>query len=163
MKTKPLALVLIAIVVFACIGVGSTHPIKHRYGCGMGLPYGAMGFNYDMGINDYLSPTCGIGLVSEGVGWNIGARLYYPGPNNRVRGRITALYGTNMLLEDRHTGEDSQYSTELGFSVGVGTVIRLGPSWSLELDLFYINAEIPVGYEEGGTDLAYSFGFSTRI
>lgn len=138
-----------------------SNQLEHVIGGGIGLPYGGIGANYELGINDYFAPIVGLGLLPEDIGWNVGARLYYPGRDAKFRGRLTALYGTNTLLERTVAGE-REYDTDTGLSGGIGINWRFGDHWAFDADVFVVDYDIPVGYEEQGSDVKGSLGFSRR-
>lgn len=133
---------------------------ENVFGFGFGLPYGGLGINYELGLNDYLAPTIGVGYLPENIGWNAGVRLYYPGRDYILRGRITALYGTNTLLERKGSGSD--YKTETGISVGIGFDWRFGEEWGFCGDLLLADKDTPAGYEEKSGDIFLALGFSYR-
>lgn len=135
--------------------------IEHSVGGGLGLPYGGVGANYELGLNDFFAPTVGLGWLPENLGWNAGARLYYPGRDSKVRGRLTALYGTNTVLERNVLG-NKDYKTEEGFSGGLGLNWRFTDRWAFDADLFVVDQDVPPGYTKEGSDVKISLGFSRR-
>ena len=135
--------------------------IENVFGFGIGMPYGGFGVNYELGLNDYLAPTAGVGYLPDNLGWAVGLRLYYPGRELKFRGRFTALYGTNTLIENKGFF-DSEYETETGFSAGIGFNWRFGKNWAFDGDLFIADSDIPTGYEEKGSDVKFSLGLSYR-
>ncbi len=158
---------IIHAAIFLLIFAGSSfsanaNSIENVFGVGIGLPYGGLGFNYEIGLTDYLAPTVGIGYLPDNLGWNAGIRLYYPGRDHNFRGRITALYGTNTLIEDRFFGFDDEYDTETGFSGGIGFNWRFGNQWAFDGDLFVSDSDVPFGYEEKGSEVLASLGFNYR-
>lgn len=138
--------------------------LENVIGIGLGLPYGGIGVNYELGLTDYFAPTFGFGYVPDNVGWNVGARLYYPDRNAKIRGRATILYGTNVLLEKRSWfGGEEEYETDEGISAGLGFNWRYSQGWAFDADVFYTDYEIPQGYEEKvGSEVKLSLGFSSR-
>ena len=130
-------------------------------GFGVGQPYGGIGVNLEIGFNDYIVPTAGLGLLPDNLGWNVGARLYFPGRDHKFRGRLTALYGTNTVLE-KNSYSGTKYETREGFSGGVGFNWRLHPSWAIDMDLFLLDTDTPDGYEKQGGDVKISVGVSYR-
>jgi hypothetical protein len=135
--------------------------IEHCFGYGIGLPYGGVGGNYEAGISDYFAPLIAIGFLPDNIGWNLGARLYYPGRDAKFRGRLTALYGTNTLVEKAYWW-DTEYETANGFSGGLGFNWRFAKHWAFDADLFAVDQDVPSGYTEEGPDLKISLGFSSR-
>lgn len=136
--------------------------IENVLGFGIGLPYGGLlGINYEFGINDYMAPTFGMGLQPDNVGWNAGFRLYYPGRDSIFRGRATVLYGVNTVIETIIEGSESKYDTETGLSGGVGFNWRYHKNWAFDFDLFFVDSDIPEGYEKKGGHIV-SLGFSRR-
>lgn len=145
-------------VVCASASEGS---LEQSVGFGLGLPYGGVGVNYELGVNDYFAPTLGVGLLPDNLGWNLGVRLYYPGRDSKLRGRLTALYGTNTLIEYTGYGE-SDYKTKEGFSAGIGANWRFSKTWAFDADLFVAESKAPAGAEKKGGDVKFSLGMSRR-
>lgn len=135
--------------------------LEHVVGGGIGLPYGGIGANYELGINDYFAPVVGLGLFPENIGWNAGARLYYPGRDAKFRGRLTALYGTNTVLERTVSG-NKEYDTDTGLSAGLGINWRFGDRWAFDADVFLVDHDTPPGYTKEGSDVKGALGFSFR-
>ncbi len=137
--------------------------IENVIGFGVGLPYGGFGINYELGLTDYFAPMIGVGALPDNVGWNVGARLYYPDRSAKFRVRATCLYGTNTLLEERSWwNNEEEYTTDEGISAGFGFNWRFAQSWAFDFDLFYVDSDIPAGYEEKGSDVKFALGFSCR-
>jgi hypothetical protein len=133
--------------------------LEQSYGLGLGLPYGGLGVNYELGVNDYFAPTLGLGYLPDNIGWNAGVRFYYPGRDARFRGRLTALYGTNVILKKTIAG-NTDYDTQTGMSGGLGFNWRFGDYWSFAVDLFVVENDVPAGYEEKGSEVKFTLGFS---
>ncbi len=133
---------------------------EHVFGTGIGLPYGGLGVNYELGVCDYFAPVIGLGIIPDNVGWNAGARLYYPGREAKLRARLTALYGTNAVIEREYSSED--YDAETGLSGGIGINWRFARHWAFDADLFVVDQDIPNGYKEEGSDVKISLGCSFR-
>ena len=132
-------------------------------GFGIGLPYGGLGVNYELSFNDYIAPTIGLGILPGNAGWNIGMRLYYPARDHKFRGRITALYGTNTVLEKKNIfSGSSDYELEAGFSGGIGFSWRFGKAWAFDGDLFFVESDVSEDYDKQSGDVLISFGFSYR-
>lgn len=163
LRKKVVHIVSYLMALMGLAGFAHGNSIENVLGFGYGLPYGGiLGLNYELGINDYMAPTFGMGLLPDNVGWNAGFRLYYPGRESIFRGRVTVLYGVNTVLEHVIVGSDSEYDTETGFSGGVGFNWRYRKNWAFDLDLFIIDSQIPEGYKEEGSDYKVSLGFSRR-
>jgi len=165
MKKKAKYFVFLA--VFVCVIQPSAFAaeLENAIGIGLGLPYGGgIGVNYELGLTDYFTPTFGFGYVPDNIGWNVGARLYYPGRSANFRGRATILYGTNLLLEKRSWfGGEEEYETDEGVSAGLGFNWRFSQGWAFDADVFYTDYEIPKGYEEkSGGEIKGALGFSSR-
>jgi hypothetical protein len=156
-------LVHMVVVFFMVTGFGLApaqgDPLEHLLGFGFGLPFGGIGVNYELGLNDYIAPTLGVGFVPDNVGWNAGVRGYYPGREYYVRGRVTLLYGTNVILEKEGLSS-SDKDTETGFSLGFGVDWRFGERWGLGADLFLADTDVPRGYEKMDNDIFLSLGLS---
>ncbi len=160
---KRLSLSIIAITLSMVICSSALcNQVEHSAGFGIGLPYGGVtGVNYELGLNDYFAPVVGIGVLPDNIGWNVGARVYYPGREAKVRGRLTALYGTNTLLETSTLGS-KDYETEEGFSGGLGVNWRFAEHWAFDADVFVVDSDVPAGYTQEGSDVKGAIGFSYR-
>ncbi len=156
-------LVRTAVVLCIVTGLGLTaakaEPLDHALGFGFGLPFGGIGVNYELGINDFIAPTLGVGLVPDNIGWNIGIRGYYPGRDHFVRGRVTLLYGTNVILEEEGVS-GSDKDTETGLSLGFGVDWRFGERWGLGADLFFADTDVPRGFDKVDNDIFIALGLS---
>ncbi len=161
---KNLYLIISALLLtFTFSAPAYSNQLEHVVGGGIGLPYGGgIGGNYEMGVNDYFAPIVGLGSLPENIGWNAGARLYYPGRDAKFRGRLTALYGTNTILETTFAGS-KKYDTKTGLSGGLGINWRFGDHWAFDADFFVVDQDIPEGYkQEDSVVAAGSLGFSWR-
>ncbi len=138
-----------------------SNQLEHVIGWGLGVPYGGIGANYELSVNDYFAPTVGLGLLPENIGWNVGARLYYPGRDAKLRGRVTALYGTNTLLKRTIWGKE-EYDTDTGLTGGIGINWRFGDHWAFDADLLALDHDTKPGYENNDSTLKGSLGFSRR-
>lgn len=135
---------------------------EHVIGAGIGLPYGGdFGVNYELGLNEYVAPTIGIGLLPDNIGWNLGVRAYYPGREYFVRGRFTLLYGTNSEHEKIGVS-GSDHKTNSGFSAGVGVDWQLNDNWGVCADLFMADIDTPAGYEKNEDDFFLALGLYYR-
>jgi hypothetical protein len=154
-------LVYTGMVFFMATGLGLApaqgDSLEHVLGLGFGLPYGGIGVNYELGLTEYVAPTLGVGFVPDTFGWNMGVRGYYPGRDYFVRGRVTLLYGTNVILEEEGmSGNDKD--TETGFSLGFGVDWRFGERWGAGGDLFWADTDVPPGYDKVDNDIFISMG-----
>jgi hypothetical protein len=101
----------------------SARPVALHAGAGLGMPYGAFGFNFESLFGGYFAVTGGIGhTVFAGPGWSAGVRGYFLGPQRRFRPRATVIVGT-AFITDRWDGEQ-----KIGLSVGAGGRIMFGHS-----------------------------------
>jgi hypothetical protein len=122
-----------------------------------------MGVNYELAINDYVAPTAGLGYFDDNAIWNAGVRFYYPGRDYKFRGRLTALYGVNTILEDKQPYENKEYDTRTGFSGGIGFDVRFGTQWSFNMDILAADKNIPDNYESESNSILMALGFSYRF
>jgi hypothetical protein len=62
-----LSFAAILFVIFISFSAVTSHAdtIGHTLGVGVGLPYGGMGVNYELAINDYITPTAGLGYLDN--------------------------------------------------------------------------------------------------
>lgn len=93
-------LYLITILAIMCAGIANAalRESRHVAGPGLGIPYGGLGVNYEYQKSSVVAPFLGAGITPYDLGWSIGCRVYYPGTHGRLRGRLSALYGTTTIL-----------------------------------------------------------------
>jgi hypothetical protein len=93
----------------------ATRPVVLHAAAGLGMPYGAFGFNFESLFGGYFAVTGGVGhTVFAGPGWSAGVRAYFLGPQHGTRLRATAIAGT-AFITDQWDGEQ-----KAGLSLGVG-------------------------------------------
>jgi hypothetical protein len=158
---KKLYLVSFALVVGLWLPVAPAmaQEAEHVLGFGLGIPYGVLGANYEIGLNEYVAGTVGLGLAIEGLGWFAGGRLYYPA-SDKFRARLTAGYGVTGIV----TGFGSDTLT--GFAGGPGLDWRYGEKWSFQADVLFITTEdVPENADElgGGGNVKIALGFARRF
>jgi hypothetical protein len=140
----------VALPAVAADGSDSKSKVRASVGLGLGIPYGVLGVNGDVGVGP-VELTAGLGLL----GWNVGARLYpslkYDKKGSPTGVRFSAFYGVNTILD---TYDDWELRT--GLTVGVGA--RFGP---FDIDLLFPFSDIPDGYERASFDtpVKLSVGF----
>jgi hypothetical protein len=101
----------------------SSKPVSLQAGAGLGMPYGAFGFNFESLFGGYFAVTGGLGhTVFAGPGWSAGVRGYFLGPQRRFRPRATVIVGT-AFITDQWDGEQ-----KAGLSVGAGGRLMFGRS-----------------------------------
>lgn len=134
--------------------------IDQTLGMGIGLPYGGLlGLNYELGLGDWFAPTAGVGLLENSTGWNVGGRFYYPGRKAVVRGRLTALYGTNATLDPGFGGDKEALE---GFSGGLGITWRYSNNWGMAADIFLADVDKPPFTTGDESQLLIALGFTRR-
>jgi hypothetical protein len=103
------------------LAAASTRPVALHVGAGLGMPYGAFGFNVEALFGGYFAVTGGLGhTVFAGPGWSAGVRGYLLGPGRRLRLRATVIAGS-AFITDRFGGEQ-----KAGLSLGAGGRIMFG-------------------------------------
>ena len=169
-------LVIILFVMCSLLSTSAySQDMENVIGLGLGLPYGVLGLNYELGIHDYIAPTVGVGFALSEFAWNAGVRAYYPGRDASFRGRATVLYGTNSIIDDPY---EDEYTTDEGMSIGLGLNWRYSEHWAFDFDVFNIQSDAKeeledkieehgdsnrYTVEEYGGDVKISLGFSYRF
>ena len=149
--------VSMAVLVAVCFSVRSATAQNNEQvlGIGFGIPYGALGVNYEIGINQYAAGTVGLGFAIEGVGWFAGGRLYYP-VSAKLRTRLTAGYGVTAVV----TG--SENGTRTGFAIGPGLDWRYGEKWSFQADVLFATFDVHEGEHGDDSGVKIALGFARR-
>ena len=88
-------------------------------GVGIGVPYGAIGFNAEINLLKYLSLSGGLGTtIFAGTAYAFGTRIYVRPTGETWRPRFSAHYGINSIIKlDTHT--DGQKFTGLSLGAGI--------------------------------------------
>ncbi len=100
------------------------------FGLGLGVPYGLFGVNMNYKLNDTFDATAGIG-----VGYGAGVRYHPISTNEKVR--LTAFYGTNMLLKKSTSSTVERFN---GINIGIGYG-ALSDGWDVDLIYVFISQE----------------------
>jgi opacity protein-like surface antigen len=133
--------------------------VENSIGVGLGLSYGGIGANYELGLNDYVALTVGAGFMGDAFGYNGGLRLYVPGQDAAFRVRASVLYGANAVY-----GEDaSKDGTLTGLSAGLGAEWWFARAWALELDALYSAIDKSDDYELTGSEITVGAGLRFRF
>lgn len=73
---------------------------------GLGVPYGVLGVNVDIGVAPRLALSGGVGTtVLAGMGYNFGAKYFLASQESSFRPLVGAYYGTNALAEVQSTSQ----------------------------------------------------------
>jgi len=106
------------------LAAGSLH---HNIGGGLGIPYGAIGFGYEL-ENDIspgfsVGPAMGFGSnFGDGSAWNIGIKTHFLNKDRLFRPGISLWYGTNSYVDltngDTESGEGLTLGFDLRFQIG---------------------------------------------
>jgi hypothetical protein len=155
---KSVCILLFCLPLLLSTGALAMKP-EHVVGLGLGLPYGGVGVNYELGLNEWFAPTGGLGYYDDDTRWNVGGRFYYPGQTAKLRGRVTLLYGTNATLNNSFTGEKKALE---GFSAGVGVDWRYSSHWAYSFDVFVADPDVPAGANRENNGIVIALGFSRR-
>jgi len=95
------------------------------FGAGLGIPYGVLGANMNYKINSTFDVTAGLGL-----GYGAGVRVHPLG--SKPNFRITAFYGTNVILAVKKSTGDEELERYQGFNLGIGYG-KLSDGWDVDL------------------------------
>ncbi len=126
-------LLLLIIFGFATIALGAESD-NVTGGPGLGIPYGIIGGNLEVGFLDYFAVCAGLGLSPEGLGWCIGGRIYLAGSDSRVRPRLGYYRGIVGAVEYAW----NEYEDVKGNAAGLGMLIRINDRISIDGELIYI-------------------------
>jgi len=143
---------------------------KSSIGAGFGIPYGVLGVNLELYTSQNIAITAGVGsTIIAGPGYVAGAR-YYPGSGEEnSRFRITAIYGTNTIVEKGGSIFGSEYESYSGLSFGIGWL--WGSGWEMDIFLVVSPSVSDIeddlkkeGYEtaQQGSGIPFKFSFGYR-
>ncbi len=98
-------------------------------GFGLGIPYGVVGGNMQVNLNDNFALSFGLGFTPADVAYAVGARVYLNDSSHPVRPRLGFYYGT-VAYEDIvyyngwyfYEEEKNLDGTALGFGLEFGRV-----------------------------------------
>ena len=116
------------------------HESKGSIGLGFGIPYGLLGFNFDIRLykNLYFTGGLGTGIFVTPM-YNFGSKFILRSGNYKWRPRLSAYYGTYGLayIEGYNSTIRETFS---GFTVGLGQQWTLGitKTWGIDFDILYI-------------------------
>ncbi len=103
---------------------------------GSGIPYGGVGVNGEILLNNYVGLTGGLGSFYGDLGWAFGGRFYLNSYGNEFRWRLTLLYGIVEQVESSYSG-DEETETVTGALASIGFQWKFAEKASLDLDLGY--------------------------
>lgn len=112
---------------------------EKRVGIGLGIPYGGLGTNCEVDINNHLSFTGGIGYALADVGWSVGVRMYLSNPDKSLRWRVGWLRGTAFIIEDkdRWLNIPGNYDYRIGWALTIGYKWKYSEKKSFDIDIVY--------------------------
>lgn len=115
---------------------GTANGENFEMGLGFGIPYGLFGANFEFNANDYLSLTAGVGsTIFAGVGAAGGARVYLADRSKGFRPRLSAIYGTNTIIDPG----GSDWIQKQGLNLGIGAKwVDVFTKRGFNFDLLYI-------------------------
>lgn len=117
-------------------------PSGRTFGIGLGIPYGVLGINLDLKIDDYVNLSVGVGsTVFAGLGYSAGMKYFMTSPARMVRPRLSAYYGTNTIFVKEYVGldKDGEGETYSGLTIGFGFLFMMGETRSngFDIDVMY--------------------------
>ena len=128
---------------------------KTRFGIGFGIPYGVIGGNFEISLNEFLGLSMGLGMASVDVGWALGLRMYLAEKDKMFRPRLSIFRGIVGILETPSWVYRSRYQGIEGNALGVGFACG-----RIDLDLIIpFGYEVPDGSVEQGSNLKISIGY----
>ncbi len=155
------------ILAAAILGISTLSPAQaeenlNKVGLGLGIPYGLLGANAELGLHPNLALTGGVGITPGGLGWAVGARAYGPKLGS-IRPRLTALHGVVAILETQYWYGDSDYETITGNAIGIGLEWESTTDTFIELDILSTDADVPAGATQEGGDTKISIGYGVKF
>jgi hypothetical protein len=134
-----------------------------KLGLGLGVPYGGLGLGLEAG-GRYASLLAGVGtLVVAGPGWAVGGRVYFAGPESRLRVHLTAAYGTTAAVIGAVDGKDT-FLGPAGY-LGLDHDVGSPGAWVLTYGVGYVPVPtLPENTaEQSGSPIKILFGAAYRF
>ena len=135
-------------------------------GFGLGVPYGVLGGAVTLGF-DYLAIIAGVGTtLVAGVGYGIGARVYFLDSGYRVRPHFTAVWGTTAAYQITGEVDITGVLTGFGFYAGLDQDFGQLGDWYATYGLGYItHGDLPYGLtaSDVGTPIKAMFSIGYRF
>jgi len=127
---------------------------KGRAGVGVGIPYGGIGVNLEIKLNDYFALTTGIGSMKNYLSLIGGVKVYMFSAGHYFRPRISVYYGNIGVIANKVSDGLS------GSAFGVGFDRKISNSWSIDFDVLKTFYSVPKGVLIEGGDTKISAGIN---
>ncbi len=144
------------------ISTTATAISRGKVGLGFGIPYGVLGANVEVGLNDIISLCAGVGIYPSGndvdnfsdleIGYAVGGRIYFAPRKSHFRPRISLLRATVAINKSTDSFID-------GFAPGLGLDWKFSHKWGMDFDLLYPIYDKPKGTHQEGGAVKISIGF----
>ncbi|MFH0801763.1 MAG: hypothetical protein V2A78_05180 [bacterium] len=166
MRKKSLILLVALILVFSGIQADARTKVRtSEFGIGIGIPYGGIGLNAEVGSKFVF--TAGLGIVpfsdasdrNTQMGWCTGIKYYLTEPVSGLKLRTGLLWGS-VAYSDRQTKDASganrkAYDLLTGFAPIIG--LR-GENWDFDV-AFPLAYSVPDNANLSSGRVMFSFGF----
>lgn len=151
MRSRFLAVSLLLIFYVPVLGLAAEDDVpkeevvKHngRFGIGAGIPYGGVGANLEININDYFVLTGGAGLIKGYLSTIGGLRIYMFSANNYFRPRISLYAGNVGIIENQGWNHTEKYDGLSGSAVGIGFDRKITDNISIDFDILRVFFQTP--------------------
>lgn len=124
------------LLIFFCVSTTTLGASTVSFGPGLGIPYGIIGGNLEVGFFEYFGICAGVGISPEGIGSAIGGRIYLAGADTRVRPRLGYYRGTVGAIEYAW----DEYEDVRGNALGLGLLIKINDKISMDGEIIYIES-----------------------
>jgi hypothetical protein len=158
----------ILFLLFAIAQASAQSPV-FRLGTGIGIPYGGLGGNAELGI-EYASVVAGLGYPILGLGWSVGGKVYAASADKTWRPHATVVYGTTVLyeLKDANSGSVVEKGAVNGMAYYLGVdqdVARPGGSIFTYGIGYITHGSLPAGLKESdiGIPVKIIFGWNYQF
>lgn len=124
----------------------------------MGIPYGVIGSNLQVNLDDNFALSLGLGFTPADVAYAVGARVYLNDSSHSVRPRLGFYYGT-VAYEEIYYGLYSYEERNLsGSALGFG--LEFGQTGGVRFDgeLMYILSCQDYEVDDLDSQVKISFG-----
>ena len=137
-----------------------TTKYNSQIGFGIGIPYGGIGTNLVISLNDYFVLTGGAGFMKSYFSAIVGTKIYFRSPYKKFRPRLSLYAGNIGIIAIRGGYNGDKYDGISGTAVAVGYDGRFSDRWSFDFDIIRIFYSAPEGVVKEGGDTMASVGIN---
>ena len=126
--------------------------------CGLGIPYGVAGGNFELKLQDKYGLCAGLGVSKAGAAWSVGGRFYFDGEIPKIQQYVGLYYGTVTIRETQFFNASSTYDNIKGSAAGYGIDYQYSQNITLNGEFVYIVSQ----NDSGEPDSRYKISIGIR-